>query len=424
MRSTLKFILKIFIITLLILVIALVAAPFFIRQEQIKNFIQNKVSLSSGSKLAIEGDINFGIFPYSFVSIPKAIITDKKGAVTSIDNLKFGFNPASLLKKSVTFDISLKLDPVEYAGHIEFKDYHNFIDNGESAVEINLEKPVTVNATAYFERKGDKVSLLNIKATHKQTQLVGSFQSIFSGNSQNINITGTIDTQNLDDLRKLYKLNDAEKDFSLFSGIGKVDFNVSTSGIKSEDFISNLNGKGSINLSQATIYGLDLGEIIGAPQAVKMEKNYDKKIEINKADATFTITNGIAVTQDLNITSSFANAQAKGQADLSKQILAANIDVNANLAAAQVNIPLTVSGSFGDLKVSTRGSDAILNNLNALKNASKIQLNNVKINLDKDSLENIKDIGKGLGMNLKSLLKNKGNAPADSAPAPAPEPTQ
>ncbi len=425
-----KIIFKTLLITILILVVALLAAPVFVRQEQVKNFVENRIALPDGRKLKLVGNIDFGFFPKAYVNVPEANILYKDGAKKTFKDFHFGFNPADLMGKGVGFETAFFFGDNQYEGHIYIKEYENFYKNGTSPIKLDIEKPLKIKANGDFSHTDNKYALSNFKITHKQTTAKGNLVINGTGNAQSISLQTVIQSEDIENIRRIIEFGKVNNDeFNLLSGQGTVTLGITAKGNNAEQLKSSLNGEGTVKIQEAAIYGLDLNEIIGAPQEVKLTDNEDKKIDIKDADSKFNIVNGAIRVEELNATNQFANITGQGIVDITKSALKLSVDVDADVASARVKIPLIIYGTFDDIKFAPRFGDAMINNLETIiDQTKKIKLENIKIDFNKGdvggAVQQLRDIGKGLGVDLDKLTngatKDLGAPATETAPANVP----
>lgn len=420
-----KLLIKILLITFLIIATALVAAPFFVRQEQVKNFIQERVKLADNAKLVIEGDIDFGVFPYANVKIPVAKIVKADGSEQVFEKVSLGFDTLDIIAKSIDFDFTVKHKNVSYVGNLKFVDYNNFVKNGASPIVLKLEKPANIHIKGDLSSSGEQHKFENFVITHKQTEAKGNLIATKSAEKgMKIKFDTEIKSENIEDLRKLTLIGtDANKSFDQLSGEGTANLSLTTSGLTTEEFKKNLNGEGAINIDTASIYGIDINELIGAPQETKLEKTSNKKIDISDVDIRFNIENGVANVKEFSANNQLAYLSGQGVVDIIQKALKFSVDIDAEVASARVKIPLLVSGQFDNIKFAPRVGDALINNVDKIIGENKIQFKNIKINLDKNNLgksvEGLKNLGKSFGFDLDKATGGVLNkiAPATATPA-------
>jgi AsmA protein len=132
----------------------------------------------------------------------------------------------------------------------------------------------------------------------------------------------------LDGVQAKTLLSDAAQ-FSLLEGHTKLTLQISGAGSNAEAIKSSLMGQGSLAVSDGAIEGVDITEMIsqlGAGEIPNLRQGPGAKTAFNDLGGTFTITNGIAQTNNLQITSPLLKVAASGTVDLTQS----TIDMVAN----------------------------------------------------------------------------------------------
>lgn len=123
-------------------------------------------------------------------------------------------------------------------------------------------------------------------------------------------------------------LSDAAQ-ISLLEGHAKLTLQISGAGSNSEAIKSSLTGQGSLAVSDGAIEGIDITEMIsklGAGEIPNLRQGPGAKTTFNDLGGSFTITNGIAETNNLQMTSPLLKVAALGSVDLTQS----TIDMVAN----------------------------------------------------------------------------------------------
>jgi len=132
----------------------------------------------------------------------------------------------------------------------------------------------------------------------------------------------------LDGVQAKPLLSDAAQ-ISLLEGHTKLTLQISGAGSSAEAIKSSLMGQGSLAVSDGAIEGIDITEMIsqlGAGEIPNLRQGPGAKTAFNDLGGTFTITNGIAQTNNLQITSPLLKVAASGTVDLTQS----TIDMVAN----------------------------------------------------------------------------------------------
>ncbi len=405
-KSFFKILFFVIVLNILIMAIALVAAPYFVRQDQVKAFIEKNVSLPDEKKIKLPSEIKFGLFPYMHFETEKVQIVGDKIPTQTFESVKFGFDFNDIWGNSIDFDIRTKYQGVSYDANIDIRDYKSFYENGKTPIVIDAVKPVPFGLKGDLEIFEAKRSLKNFTLTHKKTSARGNLNHEILKDGENTKIDGnlTIDTDNIDDLRRLAKFEQYNDKFNLVDGSGKLVFGFSTKGSDSYTFQKNLNSEGSFKFNDIKVNGFDLEEIARNPLEIKFIEDYSRNIPIDKADGMFEINNGLMQLSNVNANSNRFVMDTKGLVNIPDQEMNLDVDLDLNLASKDVMVPLKVKGTFEKPKIIPRYNDAIVNNLPAI-----LEKNGVNIkNLDAEKIGN--ELLKGgnskeIKENLKNLFK-------------------
>jgi AsmA protein len=118
-------------------------------------------------------------------------------------------------------------------------------------------------------------------------------------------------------------LSDAAQ-FSLLSGETKLALQISGAGSNAEEVKSSLQGHGSLAVSDGAIEGIDLTEMvnqIGEGQIPEMRQGSGARTSFSDLGGSFTIKNGIAETDNFQMTSPLVKVTAKGGVDLTQSTI-------------------------------------------------------------------------------------------------------
>ena len=162
------------------------------------------------------------------------------------------------------------------------------------------------------------------------------------------------------------------------TGIGGVEANLSTSGRSVADFISALNGQGTVSMDRGAMEGIDIGKIVRAastllsgfaqdggsfnpssfnPQvlvtAISEARAPGAETEFNELSSPFTITDGVVRSQNIVLQGPLYSIAGEGTVNLPQQAIdmAFVPTVFSSLEAEtgrQLNIPLMIGGTFNE----------------------------------------------------------------------------
>ena len=164
-------------------------------------------------------------------------------------------------------------------------------------------------------------------------------------------------------------LNDAVG-FDKLLGKGQLTWDLSTKGISQRDFIQQLNGHLDISFIDGAVKGVNLAAIAksassimqGNLSAVSLDSDFSNADKTDFAALTgkFTLTNGVANTDNLSLNNPFIRISGTGDIDLPKTNV--NLQVKSKIVAstqgqaaestdAGVVIPIKITGPFHNIKI-------------------------------------------------------------------------
>ena len=127
----------------------------------------------------------------------------------------------------------------------------------------------------------------------------------------------------LDGVQAKALLSDAAQ-ISLLEGETKLTLEISGTGGNSEQIKSSLQGQGSLAVSDGAIEGIDLTEMIGQlgqGQLPEVRQGPGAKTAFSDLGGSFTIQNGIAATNNLQMTTPLLKVAASGNVDLTQSTI-------------------------------------------------------------------------------------------------------
>lgn len=142
------------------------------------------------------------------------------------------------------------------------------------------------------------------------------------------------------------------------SGKANADLNATARGAGADDILKTLNGRVDANLANGALVGLDLGYELALAQALFDKQTgtsvpNTKKTSFDVFKTSAQITNGVAQTKDLTISSAVLKVTGQGTVNLPTSAidmtLLASVMKAANRTA--VEIPLKVTGTYTDPSV-------------------------------------------------------------------------
>jgi len=157
------------------------------------------------------------------------------------------------------------------------------------------------------------------------------------------------------------------------SGTGKVTLDVTGSGKSQRALINDLNGKGALDLTNGQLKGVNLIALAENATSALTGINGDNRTDFGSLTGTFTIVNGIAHNDDLQLKSGVIPITGKGTVNLPNRTV--DYRVTVSLAGA-IGVPVLVSGPWdnlsykpdlaGALEGAVQKPGAVLNQLRSL----------------------------------------------------------
>lgn len=404
-KSFFKLLLFVILLTFLVVAVALVAAPYFVRQDQVKAFIEKNITLPDQKKLKIPGKIKFGLFPYMYFETKEVKIVGKKIPSQIFNDVKLGFNINDIFAKGIDFGIKTKYQNIKYDANIDLVDYKGFYQKGKTPISIKARAPIKFDLKGNLEIDGRRKSFKDFTLNHKKTSVTGTI-NLETKDSKNIKIEGNVvvDSDNIDDLRRLAFFDKYQDKFNLLEGGGKVVLGFATSGYDPYTYKKNLDAEGSFKLSDVKVYGFDLEEIARNPLEVKFLEDYSRKIDIDSISGIFVIENGLANISEMKAASSRLNVRSEGLVNIADETLNLDVELDLNSETQKIKAPLKVKGSFDKPKIVPKYGKALVDNLPALLEKKGFDVN--KLNAETIGKEIFKGgSSKDIKNNLKNLFK-------------------
>jgi AsmA protein len=146
--------------------------------------------------------------------------------------------------------------------------------------------------------------------------------------------------------------------FNLLAGRTNIALQLSGTGGSGEEIKHSLSGNGSIDITDGSIEGINLTELIqgvGAGQMPKLEQGPGAKTQFSSFGGTFNIASGVAETHDLEMTSPLLKVTGRGTVDMvtssldfltQPEIVAGPEGKGGANNLAGLSIPVRVEGPF------------------------------------------------------------------------------
>ena len=241
----------------------------------------------------------------------------------------------------------------------------------------SLNADITIKSSQLFVRdiklgKNEIAVVLNNSVANVQLKSFQGYEGNGSGaikvnaNKKPYQITTKFDLTNIN-AEPL--LNDAVG-FDKLLGKGQLAWDLSTKGISQRDFIQQLNGHLDISFIDGAVKGVNLAAIAksassimqGNLSAVSLDSDFSNADKTDFAALTgkFTLTNGVANTDNLSLNNPFIRISGTGVIDLPETKV--NLQVKSKIVAstqgqaaestdAGVVIPIKITGPFHNIKI-------------------------------------------------------------------------
>ena len=146
--------------------------------------------------------------------------------------------------------------------------------------------------------------------------------------------------------------------FNLLAGRTNIALQLSGTGGSGDEIKHSLAGQGSLDITDGSIEGINLTELIqgvGAGQMPKLEQGPGAKTQFSSFGGTFNIASGVAETHDLEITSPLLKVTGRGTVDMvtnsldfltQPEIVAGPEGKGGANSLAGLSIPVRVEGPF------------------------------------------------------------------------------
>ncbi len=272
--------------------------------------------------------------------------------------------------------------------------------SGLKAANVNL--ALDVKEMLYQATTLSKIQL-SIKLVNGALNLEIPHVELYSGSAKitaSANTSGTIsaslDASNIqiEPLLKDFANNDR------LTGITNLSTSITGHGTSQREIVASLNGKGDIKISDGTIRGINIAQVISnAKSMVIGVDTSSEKTQFSELGGTYIITQGIVKNDDLVMKAPLLRLKGAGTVDLPNRYVkylltptvVATLQGQGGKDKTGLDIPVMVEGNFEKLKF-TPDLASVAND--ALKNPEKI----------KDTVKSIKESVKKPD-ELKNLLK-------------------
>jgi len=177
-----------------------------------------------------------------------------------------------------------------------------------------------------------------------------------------------------------------------FSGATTMQLSLTSQGKSEQALVSNLGGSGNMRITNGTIQGIDIANMLRNVKTSFTGANSSEKTVFSDASATFTAKNGIITNNDLAMQSADFSVGGKGTVDLPNYRLDYRLTPGLGKEKTNLGVAVRVSGPLDNPSYAPDVAGLVED---AIKNPAKL----------KENAGQIKDAVKDLLKNQKSLFK-------------------
>ena len=347
--------------------------------------------LTALNTLLLDGKVNINSIVYDkhqISGLNLGVKADgKKVAINGLNvkvndsQIKGALSVSQFAKPSYTFD--LDINQLDLNDYVNAKETSETKTTGDEVIDLSALKALNANGSlrigklSYGQTKLQNVRI-DLKADGGVATLAPFSASLYGGNMQgslNVDARATPNIafkQSMSSVAVGPLLQDTINN-DMLSGTGTVNIDIATQGNTVNTFKKNLAGTSSLALADGALKGIDIaGKIrdikskvnLLKGNAVETASDEKQKTDFSELNASFTIKNGIAHNEDLNMKAPIlrlAKGDSFGDINIGNQTLnytAAPTIVKSikgqggeNLdELAGISIPLKISGTFADPK--------------------------------------------------------------------------
>ncbi len=328
-------------------------------------FEENVLEISNLSLQALDGELQGHVLAVNLDAIPE-ITFELEGENWDLDRLinaenNYENNPEINPTDSAEQDAQIQADQDNDIEEIDLSFLHEYRLDGTISMSQTTVYQALIDELSTTILSGDgRLELSPLQAFLYQGTLEGSvFVSDVDGEAH-VEADYT-----LSDVQVGPLLNDVA-DMDFLTGRAEIISDLRTFGTHEDMFIGNLFGSMVMEISEGTIRGIDLdyeirdafARVFGEQRPVEDEEGIT---EFSAFTATYEIASGIAVSEDLSITSPVLEVQGDMRLDLPESHLdsrsrvfldgALKEEIGRRYALPDAGIPLRIRGPFDDVRV-------------------------------------------------------------------------
>ncbi len=181
----------------------------------------------------------------------------------------------------------------------------------------------TQNLVVDADTTNDTIRISPLRASLYGGETVNDITYDISGKTPKMNLKTELANIYLNDFLKAMKVTER------FAGLGNINAEVSSFGLTSAEFISNMNGQIKINMNDGAVAGVDIQKVLLDAVDVannlageqKFSPDVGDKTEFSDFDAVVDVTNGVLSTKGISLQAPAIRLQGRGSADLNTEAL-------------------------------------------------------------------------------------------------------
>lgn len=316
------------IVLLLVIVGAFVVAGlvFFIDPNRLKPVIADEVKQRTGYQVVIDGNLSWSFYPRFGVKVERMTISAPNQTMPFIDlkDMTLATELSQLIygKEKLTGDV--------YISTVNFMQARAQNAHVGMHWEDHVLTLQPVTASLYEGSLDAKVHI---------SDLAGVAKTDWDAQLSQVQLKPL-----------LQDVNGADSRIKV-SGVGQVKLQLTTQGLTREDVLSHLNGKTEFTITHGAVEGIDINYLVQTAELLinkqpivapeSNQTNFDSVV------GSAVITNGVANTQDVILTSPVFVTKVEGAYDLLKQTLDYQLQISPlQPGKIQWTVPVIVAGDI------------------------------------------------------------------------------
>lgn len=310
----------------LIIILSVGFLFFFLDPNQLKPVLIEEVSTRTSYQLVIDGNLSWSFYPKMGIAAPHMLLK-KSNNVTFVD----------------LHGVYISM-PLSQLWHYEKKLKGDIVIDTMQLMKLHLNK---AHINLYWKNK--ILTLDPITASLYGGEITGKvlgrdFNTMPSWTSD-IKLNH-VELQNL-----LQDLNGANPKFDL-SGTGSLQLQLGTKGNDPNQLLQNLNGNGNLNIQNGIVKGFNLNYLVDSADALINKTPLTLPTEMDQTvfdtmQASYTIKNGVGLTDDLLLTSTSFTTKGEGSLDFIHKKMDFKLEVTPlHHARVKWMVPVLVQGDL------------------------------------------------------------------------------